>query len=54
MNININESKRIIENTIQLCNREREIKREKQELQKSVKEKNNWLEKYIISQIKNL
>lgn len=43
------ESEYIIENTLQLCNRERDVKRETKELQESIKEKYDWLEKYLLS-----
>lgn len=36
-------------NTLKLCERERNIKRDTKELQESVKEKYDWLEKYILS-----
>lgn len=43
------EGEYIIENTLKLCERERNIKRDTKELQESVKEKYDWLEKYILS-----
>ena len=43
------ESEYIVENTLQLCNKERAIERETKELQESIKEKYDWLEKYLLS-----
>lgn len=43
------ESEYMLENALQLCNKERDIKRATTELQESIKEKYDWLEKYLLS-----
>lgn len=43
------ESKDVVKNALQLCNRERSVKRETKELQESIKDKYDWLEKYLLA-----
>lgn len=43
------ESEYVIENALKLCDIERSVKRETIELQNSIKEKYDWLEKYLLS-----
>ena len=49
LGMNSFESENIVENTLKLCNKERSIKRETKELQESIQEKYDWLEKYLLS-----
>lgn len=49
MGMNQMESEYVLENALQLCNFERNIKRETKELQKSIKDKYDWLEKYLLN-----
>ena len=49
LSMNQMESEYILENALQLCNKERNIKRATTELQESIKEKYDWLEKYLLS-----
>ena len=48
------ETEFVIENILKLCNTERSIKRETTELQKSIKDKYDWLEKYLLSQTNDM
>lgn len=43
------EGEYVIENALQLCDMERDVRRETKELQESIKEKYDWLEKYLLS-----
>lgn len=47
--MNQTEGEYVIQNALQLCNNERNVKRETEELQTSIKEKYDWLEKYLLS-----
>lgn len=49
LGMNQMESEYMLENALQLCNKERDIKRATTELQESIKEKYDWLEKYLLS-----
>lgn len=49
LGMNRMESEYVIENALKLCDIERSVKRETIELQKSIKEKYDWLEKYLLS-----
>lgn len=42
------ESEWVIEKALELCDTERTIKRETQELQQSIQKKYDWLEKYLL------
>lgn len=49
LGMNQMEGEDILGNALQLCNRERDIKRETKQLQESIKEKYDWLERYLLS-----
>lgn len=49
LGMNRMESEYVIENALKLCDIERSVKRETIELQNSIKEKYDWLEKYLLS-----
>lgn len=46
--INRVESEWVIEKALELCNRERAIKRDSEELQQSIQKKYDWLERYLL------
>lgn len=48
LGMNQMESEYVVENALQLCNIERNVKRETKELQESIKDKYDWLEKYLL------
>lgn len=49
LGMNQMESEYVVENALKLCRTERDRKRETKELQESIKEKYDWLEKYLLS-----
>ena len=49
LGMNQMESEYVLENALKLCNFERNVKRETKELQKSIKDKYDWLENYLLN-----
>jgi hypothetical protein len=51
LGINQLEGKYVVEDALRLCITERAVKRETKELQDSIRDKYDWLEKYLLRQI---